>query len=120
MKSMFVGFITSTFSLALLCGCINHDSTVYRNPDRVRVTFENEAAGRIFYETLSKNCTPPGRKESTTSVEIPVVFSHHTHVIEGENVAFNSAVRQCDTNQDGVITETEARIFADQRQKFPH
>jgi hypothetical protein len=32
----------------------------------------------------------------------------------GENEKFNEAVRRCDTNQDGVITEFEAEIFRSQ------
>src|SRR3954462_3165234 len=90
-----------------LCGCITHNETVYRNPERMKVEFENETAARLFYETLSKTAGPSARHESNTTVEIPVVFEHHSHVIDGENVAFNSAVRQCDTNQDGRITQLE-------------
>jgi len=36
-------------------------------------------------------------------------------VVRSENAAFNHAVRRCDTNQDGKITEQEARIFAEQQ-----
>jgi hypothetical protein len=32
-----------------------------------------------------------------------------------ENVLFNDAVRRCDTNQDGRITEMDARIFSGQK-----
>lgn len=101
------------------CGCINHDQTVYRNPERMKVEFENEKAARVFYETLSKTSLPSARRESNTSVEIPIVFSHHSRVVEGENVAFNNAVQQCDTNKDGKITELEAQILAESRQKYP-
>ena len=31
----------------------------------------------------------------------------------------NQAVRRCDTNGDGRITELEARIFAEQAEKQP-
>jgi len=44
---------------------------------------------------------------------VPVVFKHKRHVVEGESIAFNQAVRRCDTNGDGRITEQEARIFAE-------
>jgi hypothetical protein len=33
-------------------------------------------------------------------------------------VAFNNAVMRCDTNKDGVITEAEARIFAENKDKI--
>src|SRR5258708_37814265 len=84
--------------LAVLCGCIEHSETIYNNPERVKVEFENDAAARIFYEALSKTHTPAEKRESNTSVEIPVVFEHHRKVVEGENVAFNKAVQECDTN----------------------
>jgi hypothetical protein len=32
----------------------------------------------------------------------------------GDNEKFNEAVLRCDTNKDGMITETEAQIFASQ------
>lgn len=104
-----------TLCASTLCGCISNDQTVYRDVERTKVEFENETAARIFYETLSKRVALNTKQESTTEVCIPVVFSHKRHVISGNNVAFNEAVKQCDTNQDGKVTELEARIFAEQR-----
>ncbi len=100
---------------AVLClaGCIDHSETDYRDVERVMVQFESEKAGRIFYESLSK-MPFPGRVESHTEVSIPVVFDNKYTVKSGENEKFNEAVRRCDTNKDGVITETEAEIFASQ------
>jgi hypothetical protein len=120
MKNLFYKQLLVSVCLLSLCGCITHNETVYRNPDRMKVEFESDAAARAFYETLSKTTIPSARHESNTTVEIPVVFEHHSHVVDGENVAFNNAVKQCDTNQDGRITEMEARIFAEQCQKRPH
>jgi len=90
---------------------------VYRDQDRVKVEFENDSAGRLFYEALSKLQSRRGRSESKTEVSIPVVFDHKRRVVEGESVAFNRAVHRCDTNGDGRITEAEARIFAEQADK---
>jgi hypothetical protein len=95
-------------------GCISNESTVYRDETRMKVAFENDTAGRLFYEALSQMKGRRSRSESRTHVSIPVVFSHTSHVVEGENGAFNEAVRRCDTNGDGRITEQEAHIFADQ------
>jgi hypothetical protein len=96
-------------------GCITHKSVVYQDVERVRVTFESDAAARLFYETLSQN--PGGRRysESTTTVSIPIIFENEQKTVPGPNVKFNDAVAACDTNKDGVITETEARIFANHR-----
>jgi hypothetical protein len=100
---------------AVLClaGCIHHSETIYRDAERVKVQFESEKAARIFYEALSK-MPFQGRGESHTSVSIPIVFENNTTVKTGENEKFNEAVRRCDTNKDGVITESEAEIFASQ------
>jgi len=102
---------------ALNTGCISTEQTVYQDQERVKVEFENDTAGRLFYEALSKQQSRRGRSESKTEVSIPVVFDHKRRVVEGESVAFNEAVRRCDTNGDGRITELEARIFAEQAEK---
>jgi hypothetical protein len=102
---------------ALNTGCISTEQTVYHDQDRVKVEFENDTAGRLFYEALNKQQSRRGRSESKTEVSIPVVFDHKRRVVEGESVAFNQAVRRCDTNGDGRITELEARIFAEQAEK---
>ena len=104
---------------ALNTGCISTEQTVYQDQERVKVEFENDTAGRLFYEALSKQQSRRGRSESKTEVSIPVVFDHKRRVVEGEGVAFNRAVRRCDTNGDGRITELEARIFAEQAEKQP-
>ena len=104
---------------ALNTGCISTEQTIYQDQERAKVEFENDTAGRLFYEALSKQQSRHGRTESKTEVSIPVVFDHKRRVVEGESVAFNQAVRRCDTNGDGRITELEARIFAEQADKKP-
>jgi hypothetical protein len=93
-------------------GCISHSSTVYRDVSRVKVEFESDAAARLFYETLSNGHFDKDGGESSTNVGIPIIFSHERKVVSGPNTAFNRAVEICDSNRDGVITEQEARIFA--------
>lgn len=99
----------------LASGCIHHKETVYRDVERVKVEFENDTAGRLFYEALSKAPKDRPPRESKTDVSIPIVFSHSTETVTGENTGFNRAVELCDTNQDGKITEVEAKIFAERR-----
>ena len=105
----------SLVSVAALAftGCISTHKTVYRDQERLRVEFENDKAGRMFYEALSRQCPAHERTESDTQISVPLVFKHKHRIVEGESSAFNQAVRRCDTNGDGRITEQEARIFSE-------
>jgi hypothetical protein len=94
-------------------GCIHTEETVTRDEPRVKVEFENETAGRVFYEALSRYNGSHSRRESSAEVEIPLVFGHKTRTVRGPNTDFNEAVQRADTNKDGRITETEARIYSD-------
>jgi hypothetical protein len=105
--------LVSLGAALFLAGCINHSATTYREVERVKVQFESEKAGRIFYEALSK-MPFHDHAESHTEVSIPGVFKNNYTVKYGENGKFNEAVQRCDTNKDGIITEAEAEIFASQ------
>ena len=96
----------------LATGCIHTNETVVNDEPRLPVEFENDTAGRIFYEAVSKMRGVGEKTESHSEVSIPVVFSHERKTVRGPNAGFNEAVRRCDTNQDGRITESEARVFA--------
>jgi len=100
------------FVLAVGSGCISTEKTTYRDAERMKVEFENDSAGRLFYEALSKTSARYNRNESKTEVSLPIVFEHKVRTVDGENLVFNSAVRRCDSNRDGRITEQEARIFS--------
>lgn len=113
MQTCFSPARAAVLAALLLCsGCIRHETTTYREESRVPVAFENDAAARAFYETLERTRSDYGRTESKTDVSLPVVLDHKHRVVQGESVAFNRAVRRCDTNADGVITEREARAFS--------
>jgi hypothetical protein len=114
MRSVVLGVAAAGCAI-VFTGCISHESTVEREAVRVKVEFENDAAARTFYEALSKSKLRDEKTESSTKFEIPILFEHTRHVVVGRNSAFNRAVELCDTNQDGRITEAEARIFAEQQ-----
>jgi hypothetical protein len=101
----------------LLCGCISHEETVYQDVERVPVRFENDTAARLFYETLNDSKRVRSGTESKTSVTLPLIFETKRRVVTGHNAAFNDAVARCDTNKDGLITEMEAKIFSEIRNK---
>lgn len=115
---MKTNLLTVSFLLSAVAigsgGCVTHKETVYKDEPRVTVEFESDTAGRLFYEALSKQGSRSDHSETNTEINIPILFEHKTRVVRGENAAFNSAVRRCDTNGDGKITEQEARIFAGQ------
>ncbi len=100
---------------AVAPGCIHTSQTEVRDESRTPVEFENEVAGRLFYEALSKRPDRRNREESNTRVSLPIVFSNEHRVIQGPNHLFNQSVRECDTNHDARITESEARIWAGSR-----
>lgn len=117
MKLPHLLFAAFSGAALLSTGCISHEETIVKDVERAPVSFENDTAGRLFYETLSKTNFRHGRSEDSTKVQIPIVFEHRVRTVTGENAAFNEAVGRCDTNRDGKITETEAKIFADQYDK---
>jgi hypothetical protein len=114
MMKAFCSLVALVGVAILSTGCISHEKTTYRDVERVAVNFENERAGRLFYEALSK-LRMPCPSERKTDVSLPIVFSHRTREVTGPNQAFNEAVARCDTNKDGTITELEARIFAENK-----
>jgi len=117
MKTSFAFLSFAAVTPLAFTGCISTHETVYREQERVKVEFENDAAGRIFYEALSRQRPAHERTETDTQISVPIVFKHKRHVVEGESTSFNHAVRRCDTNRDGRITEQEARIYAENVEK---
>jgi hypothetical protein len=97
----------------LLAGCIHQETTEVREVPRVKVEFENETAGRLFYEALSHFSGQYARQDTETNVNIPFLIHHRKKVSYGPNIAFNRGVELCDTNKDGKISEQEARIYLD-------
>ena len=94
-------------------GCISHQETVRRDEQRLPISFETDAAARTFYGAVEKIRASSTPTESKTELHIPVILSHKITTVNGPHQVFNESVRRADTNQDGKITEKEARIFAD-------
>lgn len=115
MKTILLRSALTALAAASLTACISSKETVYRETERAKVEFESDTAARLFYETFTKSPESRQRNEKTTSFTIPVIIHAQRTEKDSENVAFNAAVRRCDTNADGKITEQEARIFAAQQ-----
>ncbi|MFM8469553.1 MAG: hypothetical protein ACKODH_06225 [Limisphaerales bacterium] len=112
MKTSFLRSVLIAALAASLTACISTKETVYRDVERLKVEFENDAAARIFYEAFTKSPESRQLNEKTTTFNIPVIIHAQRTEKDSENAAFNAAVRRCDTNADGKITEAEARIYA--------
>ncbi len=97
----------------LASGCITHEETVYRDVSRIDVKFENDTASGIFYGALARITSGHGVQESTTRVTVPFLLHSKQRVVKGDSALFNEAAARCDANKDGVITEAEARSFAE-------
>ena len=115
MKTAHLRFALLTALATSLAACVSSRETVYREAERVKVEFENDTAARVFYEAFTKSPESHQRNEKTTTFTIPVIIHAQRTEKDSENTAFNAAVRRCDTNADGRITEAEARIFAAQQ-----
>ncbi|NBR84703.1 MAG: hypothetical protein EB141_02340 [Verrucomicrobia bacterium] len=115
MKTGLLRFALLALVAASLTACIATKETVYRETERIKVEFENDAAARIFYEAFTRSPESRQRNEKITTFTIPVIIHAQRTEKDSENTAFNAAVRRCDTNGDGKITEQEARIFAAQQ-----
>jgi hypothetical protein len=115
MKTVLLRFALFAIAAASLTACISSKETVYRETERAKVEFENDTAARVFYEAFTKSPESRQRNEKTTTFNIPVIIHTQRTEKDSENTAFNAAVRRCDTNADGKVTESEARIFAAQQ-----
>jgi hypothetical protein len=99
----------------VLTGCISHRETVRREPPRLAIEFENDAAARLFCDALSRVPSDRRASESETEISVPIIFSHTRREVSGQNERFNDAVQRRDTNCDGKITEAEARVYSAHR-----
>lgn len=98
-------------ALGASAGCISTHETIYSYAPRTKIAFASDKAGRLFYETLSR--APDARKRTEKHTEVSLLLIDvDRRTVTGPNQAFNEAVAFCDTDHDGVITETEAEIFS--------
>lgn len=97
----------------LSSGCATRRAAEAAPAPRVRLEFETPQATQWFYQGLaSQNAAPEqgaGRNGSRPEVMVRVAHSGGSH----RRVSLREAVRECDLNHDGVISEAEARAFAE-------
>jgi len=100
-----------SFALLAGAGCVSYRETKYTDVKRAQVTFASDKAARVFYEAFNA-VGDVGRKTESQTCTLLFFTYTKTGTVQGPNASFNEAVRFCDTNGDGQITEAEAEIFA--------
>lgn len=111
MRPRLLAAVTAAASLAVLPGCL----TLYSKTEVVRseelrrpVTFESVEAAETFYNAMKDKSGCLGG----TEISIPLITLYSRQRELSDSALFNDCVYRCDTNQDGVITMVEAKIFA--------
>jgi len=100
-----------SFALLAGAGCVSYQEPKTPDVMRTQVAFASDKAARTFYEAFTA-VGDTGRKTERETCTLLFFTYTKTGTVPGPNVLFNEAVRFCDTNGDGQITEAEADIFA--------
>jgi len=98
-------------SLSMIPGFL----TLYSKTEVVRgeeprrpVSFENAEAAEAFQQAMKNKSPSMGGMD----VSIPFITLYSKDRQLSDSAFFNLCVMRCDTNQDGIITVAEAKIFA--------
>jgi len=100
-----------SFALLAGAGCVSYQETKSSDVARTPVAFASDKAARTFYEAFTA-ASGVGRKTERETCTLLFFTYTKTGTVPGLNASFNEAVRFCDTNGDGQITEPEAEVFA--------
>jgi hypothetical protein len=106
----FLAAALAVVALALLPGCLtlfSKTEVVRGEEPRRPVGFENPQAAETFTHALKDKTSSLGG----THFGIPFVTFYAKDRQLSDSAHFNDCVARCDTNQDGVITHAEAKIF---------
>jgi hypothetical protein len=93
----------------LLTGCVAVHKVHYKDATRTDVRFESLEASSTFYDALLAKKFPPPGKDSRILLG-QTLYTSETR--PSANVVFNSAVAVADLNQDAIISDAEANLFA--------
>jgi hypothetical protein len=98
-------------AFSLLPGCLTlfSKTEVIRGDEQPHpIRFENEQAAEIFNKARKERSDYVGG----ASFGVPFVTFYERDRKLSENAHFNDCIARCDTDQDGMITLAEAKIFA--------
>jgi len=99
--------------MTLMVGCVTR-ATV-KDETRLNVRFATPEAAQTFYDAYLAINHPSPQKD-TRCVYIPLPY-HHSTVLT-DNVRFNAAIRSADSDQDGIISESEAGTYVKKVKKL--
>jgi hypothetical protein len=102
--------VLAVASLALLPGCLtlfSKTEVVRGEEPRRPIRFENQQAAEAFSKAAKDRSASLGG----THLGVPFVTLYSKDRQLSDSAHFNDCVTRCDTDQDGVITLVEARIF---------
>jgi hypothetical protein len=105
--------VFGVLALVLSTGCIsltifNKTEIVRSEEPRLPVKFETVKASCLFQEKVAEQ----PKEIARSKVGVPFVNLSAKAVVLADSAHFNEELRKCDSDQDGLITETEARIYA--------
>ena len=101
----------AVLALPFLSGCItlfSKTEVVRQSETKQPVTFDSPEAQGVFESALKER----QGVVNATYMGGPFVTVYSRAKVLSEAAKFNDCVRACDSNRDGVITEFEARTFA--------
>ena len=103
------GLAVASISFAPGCLTLYSKTEVVRGEEPRRpISFENAQAAETFQKAMRDKSPSLGGID----ISIPFVTLYSKERQLSDSAFFNLCVMRCDTNQDGMITQTEAEIFA--------
>ena len=109
--------LTAITTLTFLTGCVAVHKVHYKDATRTDVRFESLKASSTFYDALLAKKFPAQGKDSRILLGQTLYTRETRH---SANVVFNSAVAVADLNQDAIISDAEANLFAAARGEIPN
>jgi hypothetical protein len=110
-RARFAAAAFAVASLALLPGCLtlfSKTEVVRGEEPRRPIRFDSPGAAEEFQKAVKDKSAALGG----THMGIPFVTFYSKQRQLSDSAHFNDCVLRCDTDQDGVVTLAEARVFA--------
>ncbi|MCK4628280.1 MAG: hypothetical protein KAT56_04715 [Sedimentisphaerales bacterium] len=117
-EKMFRLFLLLTLAVLFCPGCLimqNKKEYLRRDEPVKKIEFESEEAGRLFHKQRKRNRCRTQANQKTLVIPFIVVYNKQTEL--SSNARYNNEIDKCDSNGDGMITLSEARIYSGESEK---